>query len=182
MTKPNIYRGARQWFKEDRIYAGTIKIPASNPADSESLQLAASTVSAPTLAFSPSAGTDEQVFFDWHAPFDLDGNYDAEIHLVWASDSGWSSGSYRWAIDCLVFDEEVADLTAGSAVTIFKDATPNAANQILETEFAATIDIAPDQVMYMRLYLDASESGADGDGHLLFVEIKYVCSSLGPDA
>ncbi len=153
---------------------------AITPPGQEVLAVGASgNILVETLAFNPlGAGNDEEIPLDIHLPENVDGSVDVEFHLMWVPDPNWSSGNYRWVLEYIVKDED-GSRTSGTPTTIFEDVTPVNATDFIETEFASTIDAGPQQVISARLYLDKSESTADDDGHVRFVEIEYVLNSFG---
>lgn len=131
-----------------------------------------------TLAFDPTGSGDEEIPLDIHIAEDTDDSVDIDFAIVWVPDPSWTSGDYRWSFEYLVLDED-GDMTAGASTIIFEDVTPANATDSIETVFASTISASPYQTISGRLYLDKSESSADDDGHLRFVELEYTANKLG---
>ena len=161
--------------------ASVFRIPLTNPAAEGELQIAGSTIYHPVFEFDPTgAGADEQLFLFVHMPEYIDSSVNAEIYIIWQPDDGdGGTDNYEWNIDYVVTNDEDFDYTAGSATTITEDVTPSSATTVLETGFSDTIDINADQVLSARTWLDKSDSGADDDGNLLFVEIEFVQNVIG---
>lgn len=172
--------------KELTFNATVIKPGVTAPA-AETLQVGAIAVLfVPTLAFDPTGGgADQEAFLVFHMPKDLDVNFPVEFHLMWIPDPNWVGGDYFWALNYIIKKEDAsygdADRTIGAITTIFEEITPANANDFIETEFSSTIAVADEEVIYARLYLDRSESGANDDGHVTFVEICYTSNKLGDE-
>ncbi len=159
----------------------SIKIPATNPAGLGEVQMAGSTIYTPVFEFDPTGvGADEQLFISQHMPEYIDGTVNMTLHLVWQPDDGdGGTDNYEWNFDYLVTSDESFDYTAGSATTITEDVTPSDAVTVLETKFSDTIDIGDDEVIWARLWLDKSDSGADDDGNVFFMELSFVQNKIG---
>jgi len=156
-----------------------VGLGATSP-DRETLPVGSGTsVIVDTIAFDPTGvGSDEEVDLVFHVPANADGTVDVSLHLMWCPDPNWSSGDYDWKIEYVV-KAEGADRTTGSSTTITESVTPANATDFIETEFSSTIDAGPEEVIYCRLYLDKSESAADDDGHVTFIEMEYTSDKLG---
>ena len=161
--------------------ASVFRIPLTNPAAEGELQIAGSTIYHPVFEFDPTgAGADEQLFLFVHMPEYIDSSVNAEIYIIWQPDDGdGGTDNYEWNIDYVVTNDMDFDYTAGSAITITEDVTPANATTVLETGFSDTIDINGDQILWARIWLDKSDSGADDDGNLLFVEVEFVQNRIG---
>jgi len=137
-------------------------------------------------AFNPSAVTDEEVFFHIVIPSDIDESQNVQFFLGWWPDSGWGSGDYRWVLEYLVRDVDDmygldVDRTAGTPTVIYEEVTPLNTTDLIETPFydPNTIDAKKNQVIFCRLSLDASESGADDDGHVYYAMFQYAVNTPG---
>lgn len=165
---------------EVRLNVDAIRTGATPPAEEATESMGASgNIKIPSLAFGVAGGGDEEVFFILHMGKGCDGTVDVQFHLIWKPDQNWSSGDYRWVLEYLVKDASGGDASAGTPTIVNEDTTPANANDIIETEFTGTIDAGPNQLVFCRLSLDKSESGADADGHLLFVETEFTIDKLG---
>ena len=173
--------GSARVTNEIILNASSIRIPTTNPAALGEIQIAGSTIYTPVYEFDPTgAGADEQLFISEHMPEYIDGSINLTVHLVWQPDDGdGGTDNYEWNIDYIVTKDGDFDYTAGSATTITEDITPSDAVTVLHTSFTDTVDVDDDQMFWARLWLDKSDSGADDDGNVLFVELVFVQNKLG---
>lgn len=173
--------------EKELIFGATVVKPGVTAPGQEILQVGAlAVIFVPTLAFDPTGGgADQEAFLVFHMPFDLDTSVPVEFHLMWIPDPNWVGGDYFWSLDYIIKKEDAsegdADRTIGALTTIFEEVTPANANDFIETEFSTTIVVGEEEVIYARLYLDRSESGANDDGHVTFVEICYTSNKLGEE-
>lgn len=118
------------------------------------------------------------VFFDFHAPNDLDNTVNVAFHLMWLPGSGWTTGNYLWKLEYLVKSEGDAYNTV-APTTIQEDVTPANATAIIETHFATTINLDRDQILIGHFYRDVAGDNADDTGDTIFFEIEYTSDRLG---
>lgn len=172
--------GTARVKKEIVVDLGITDVPAADNPDKETLVVGSGTnIETHTLAFNPSANpNDEEVFFEIHMPADVDGSVNVHFHLMWFPDPNWTTGNYKWDMEYIVKEED-GTRTTGSSTIITESVTPDNATDFIETEFSTTINADAQQVIYCRLSLDASESGADDDGHITFGEIEYTANKFG---
>ena len=164
--------------REIIIYATDFRKGSDSPTD-ETLPFGASgNLEIFVMSFDPTiGGNDEELFFKMHMPWDLDNEFNVEIHLIWFTDD-WDGGVYNWDIEYLVKNESIIyggdyNTSTGTPFIISENVTPLANNQFIETLFSAGIDANVDQMIYLRLSLDKSMSNATKDAHLAFLEVKY---------
>ena len=156
------------------------------PGEENSAIGASGNIVAHNYAFNAASG-DEEVFFHVIMPNDIDDTYNVQFRIGWFPDSGWGSGDYRWVLEYLVRDIDDmygtdVDRTAGTPTVIYIEETPVNATDLLETPFydPNTIDANKNQVIFCRLFLDSSESGADDDAHLYYTMMQYASDTPGP--
>ena len=164
--------------REIIIYATDFRKGSDSPTD-ETLPFGANgNLEVFVMSFDPTiGGNDEELFFKMHMPWDLDNEFNVEIHLIWFTDD-WDGGVYNWDIEYLIKNESIEyggdyNTSTGTPFVISENATPLANNQFIETLFSAGIDANVDQMIYLRLSLDKSMSNATKDAHLAFLEVKY---------
>lgn len=166
--------------QEFRLDVDAIRKGASPPADEVTESVGASgNIKIPSLAFGVAGGSDEEVFFIMHAVDHLDNTANVQFHILWKPDQNYTTGDYRWVLEFLVKDEHEGDLSLGTPTTLNEDVTPSNANDIIETEWSTLIDANADDVIFCRLSVDKSESSADGDAHLMYVEIAFTVDKIG---
>lgn len=166
--------------KEMKFDITRIKLGAKPPGE-ETIEIGdpGSNVVAYVTSFNPSAANDEEVFFVWHIPYDLDPSEDIEFHIAWKPKSTWAGGSYNWSLEYIIKPDSGANNT-GSTTIIWETATPANANDFIETYFTTKITGATnDDMIFARFYLEAGGSTAIVDGHIIFVELKYWVNKLG---
>ncbi len=154
--------------------------PGSTPPGTEVTESvgASGNIKIPTLAFDPGAGGDEEIFFILHVGEHADAMVDVEFHLMWKPDTNWTSGDYHWSLEYLVKAQN-EDSSLGTPTTISESVTPANANDFIETEFSNLIDADADELIFCHLFLDKSETAADEDGHVFFVEVQFTADKLG---
>ena len=164
--------------REIPIYITDVKQGADSP-DEDTLPIGADgDVEVFVMSFDPTiGGNDEELFFKLHMPWNLDNDYNIQIHILWLVDD-WTTGFYIWNIEYFVKNESIAyggdyNLTTGTPFYIFENVTPLLNNQFIETEFSAGIDANVDQLIFVRLSLDKSLSNATKDAHVMMLEVKY---------
>ena len=86
------------------------------------------------------------------------------FRLRWCSESNNDSG---------------VSSAAGAPTTIDADVTPGATTDIIETEFATSIDIGLEQVLWCRFWRDVANDNGNDVGEVRFCEIEYVANKLG---
>lgn len=118
------------------------------------------------------------VYFDFHAPNDVDNAVNISFHVVWLPGAGWTTGNYLWKLEYLVKSNGDAYNT-GTPTTIQADVTPANATAIIETAFATTINLDRDQMLMCHFYRDVAGDNADDTGDTLFFEFEYTSDRLG---
>lgn len=168
-------------------YDFTLMKKGSEPPNEESDAIGASgNILSYNYAFDPGNAGDEEVFWMTYLPNDVDDTQNVQFFLGWYPDAGWSSGEYRWVVEYLVFDADDAygtniDRTAGAPTVIYEDVTPANATDFIQTPFfdPNTIDADKNQLIFFHLYVDASESEADDDAHVLYSILQYAANTPG---
>ena len=149
---------------------------ASAPTDTTRAVGASGSVEVPVKSFS--SVTEQEVFFEWHVPEQIDDEHEIEFHLMWQPASGWTTGNYVWKLEYLVKDED-ATLLAGTPTTISVDVTPSNATDMIETEYSDTISASKDQLIQARFYRDVASDDGDAAGEIRFFEFEcYVYPAL----
>lgn len=169
--------GTARVQKELRIQAYATHNGVSAPTETTRAVGASGTVEIPVLQFSKTSQQD--VYFVFHAPEDMDYTVPASFHLMWQPGAAWTSGNYMWKLEYLIMNGNGATLLAGTPTTISADITPSNATTNLETTFAGDITLAIDQMMVCHFYRDVANDNADDVGSVGFFEIHYTSNKLG---
>jgi len=175
--------GTARVKQEIKVPITTIYVPGADAPARETLPVV-DNIEVPTLAFDPTVATDEEVFFEVHMPTDVCSAVVCDVNLIWIPDPGFvQSGaeSYVWKLEYIVKDEAsaVLALTAGSQTTRSATETPASCLYVKKSTVDTGIAALAGQIIYCRLYLDASESTSDDDAHLIAVEVSYTADKLG---
>lgn len=174
-----ITTGDSEEDKEIFLYMEDVEVGPDTPEDTTIGMGTSGNLEVHVMSFDPTAGgNDEEVFLKVHAPYDLDEDYNVEIHLIWFTHN-WDGGTYEWKIDYLIKTEGDEyggnyNVTTGTPTTINITVTPTDNNQFMESEIEEGIDWNTDELLFMRLYLDKGDSTATKDGHMVLVEVEYV--------
>lgn len=159
------------------IEAKTASKGASAPIDSLRAIGASGGVLKPMIQFSKT--TQQDIYFEFHAPYSIDTSYPTTFHLVWAPGTGWTSGNYVWSLEYLIKNETEA-LNTGTPIIISTNITPTNANNLIETQFSGNITFTgDDQIIVCHLYRDVSADNADDVGEVNMIEMNFVRNSQG---
>ena len=180
-SKPGVGPGNIVWREIRYDYALMKKKTDAPPAEESEGVGVSGNILAFNYAFDPANGDDEAVFWTSYIPKDIDDTQNIQFYVGWFPDSGWGSGQYRWVLEYLVRDADDmygadVDRTAGTPTVIYEDVTPENATDMILTPFydPNTIDADKNQVIFFHMYLDASESDADDDAHVLYTVLEYA--------
>jgi len=169
--------GAARVSREFRIPAVDTKLGASAPTSTFRAVGASGTVLMPVLQFSKTV--QQEVYFIWHVPHDIDITVPAHFHFMWQPGTGWTAGNYVWKLEYLVMDEHGATLLAGTPTTITADVTPVDATTNIETETADDITVILEQYVVCHFYRDVATDSGDDVGSISFFEFQYTANKLG---
>lgn len=158
------------------IPAGRTKAGASAPTDTLRAIGASGGVLIDVQQFSKTVQQD--VYFEWHTPYNLDNTEPVEFHLMWLPGSAYTTGNYLWKLEYLVKNETDPHNT-GTPTTIPADVTPAGAVNMIETEFVNTIPIIRSQILCCHFYRDVAGDNADDTGDVNFFEIAYKIDRNG---
>lgn len=158
-------------FDELRIESTKAAKGSSAPTDALRDVGASGTLKMPVEQFSKTVQQD--VYFTFHYPTNIDFTQDVEFHLMWIPGAGWTSGNYMWKLEYLTKNENGGNVTTGTPTTIQADVTPASADLLIETHFADTITINDDEILICHFYRDVANDNADDVGEVLFFEIGY---------
>jgi len=169
--------GAAQTKKEVRIEAVTATKGSSAPGSATRAVGASGNVLTPVLTFSKVSQQD--CYFIFHVPSDIDATQAVHFHLMWEPGAAWTTGYYLWKLEYLVMNEDGTTLLAGTPDTISSgQITPANATTNIETEYTDDITVAADQQMVCHFYRDIADT-ADDIGEVTFFEFEYTLRSLG---
>ena len=155
---------------EYRIAAQNARKGSSAPADANRAVGASGGVLVPVIQFS--SVTQQDVYFVFHVPVELDANKKIYFHFMWCASGLWGSGNYDMKLEYLVKDE-TGVIAAGAPTTLEFDLTPANNTNFFETEDATGITVAPDQMVLCHFYRDVANDNGDGTFDLLFFEFEY---------
>lgn len=133
----------------------------------------------PVVQFSKT--TQQDVYFEVHAPEDIDNDVNVSFNLMWQAGAAYTSGNYVWKVEFLIKDENGASTATGTPETISADITPPDATTVLETKFTQTINLNAQQVMWAHFYRDVASDNGDDVGSCRWAEIEYTSNKLGEE-
>jgi hypothetical protein len=168
--------GIPKTHKELRIDSIRAKTGAAAPTSTTRAVGASGGILMPVLSFSKT--TQQDCYFEFLSPFDLDATGAINFHLVWQPGAAWTTGNYLWNLEYLVKDESGATLLAGTPTTLTANVTPADAVKDIETVFTGDITMAADQRLLCHFYRDVADN-ADDTGEVAFFEFEYTSDILG---
>ena len=168
--------GNARVHREFRVAVIATRNGASAPADAFRAVGASGTVLMPVKQFSKT--TQQDIYWIFHAPSDMDYTAPANFHLMWQPGAGWTTGNFLWKLEYLALAEN-AVLLAGAPTTLQADVTPADALHIIETDFTGDITLALDQVMICHFYRDVAGDNGDDVGSVSLLELNYIMNKLG---
>lgn len=163
-------------LREERLDVYRARNGASAPTEGLRALGASGGVQVPVLSFSQT--TQQDVYFEFHAPIDLDPAKPVHFHMMWGPATGWTSGTYIWRCEYLVKNEDGATLLAGTPTTISQTITPANATTWRETEYPDDITLGLSQVMVAHFYRDVADTG-NAAGEVRWWELEYTSNKLG---
>lgn len=169
--------GTARVQKETRVFSYHTELGASAPTMTTRAVGASGGVLQPVLQFSKT--TQNDVYFLFHAPEDMDYTSPAIFHLMWQPGAGWTTGNYMWKLEYLIMNGSGATLLAGTPTTISADVTPSNATTNIETAFSGNITLAVDQIMVCHFYRDVANDNGDDIGSTVAFELHYTSDKLG---
>lgn len=122
--------------------------------------------------------TQQEVYFEWHAPRDMDNTVYVNFHLMWIPGTGYTAGNYLWKLEYLVKSDD-DPYNTGTPSTLLADVTPANAINMIETEFVGNIPILREQILCCHFYRDVAGDNADDTGDVNFFEIVYRIDRFG---
>lgn len=172
-----VMHGTARVWEQNKIDALSAAKGVSAPTNSLRAIGASGGVLKPVIQFSKTV--QEDIYFEFHAPYAMDESDPCHFHLVWLPGAGWTSGNYVWKLEYLVKSENDS-ITTGTPTTIVQDITPTSATTMIETEFPDSISFtAPDQVLICHFYRDVASDNADDVGEVNMLEIHYKKNKQG---
>jgi len=170
--------GDSRVFREVRIDASIAVKGAAAPTTTTRAVGASGGVKVPVTQFSNI--TQQDLYFEFHSPTDLDDTEDVHFHLMWFPGASWSAGNYMWKLEYLITAENGVELNVGAPTTIQASITPAAATNVIETEFATAITgLEPEKLIWCHFYRDVANDNADDVGEVRWFEIEYTMNKLG---
>lgn len=163
-------------LREVRLDVFQVRNGASAPSTGLRAVGASGGVQVPVLSFS--SVIQQDVYFEFHAPTDLNPGKPVHLHVMWQPASGWTSGTYTWKLEYLVKDENGATLLSGTPTTITQTITPTNATTWKETEYPDNITLGSDQVAVCHFYRDVADTG-NAAGEVRWWELEYESNRLG---
>ncbi len=154
-----------------RLAPGAVCPPAAQRAVG-----ASGGIKVPVLSFSNT--TEQSVYVEIHAPLDMDGSANMELHALWQPAAGWSGGNCVWKFEYLVNDE-AGDCAAGTPVTISSDTRPDRATDFQKAIFPTVLAVNNRQVLMGRFYRDVASDDGDAAAELRCLKIEYTANKLG---
>ena len=119
----------------------------------------------------------QDVYFEWHAPYNCDIATPVEFHIMWIPGAAWTVGNYAWRAECLV-KKEGDTYTTGTPIPLAQDVTPTSAQIEIET-IMGTISVVSEGVIYIHFYRDVASDNGDSTGDIDFFEFKYRSKKRG---
>lgn len=169
--------GTARVKRELRLEAYRAAKGAGSPTDENRAVGASGTVLLPVTKFSKT--TQNDVYFVFHAPSDLDATVPVHFHFMWLPGASWTTGNYLWKMEYLTKNENGAAYNAGAPATVQADVTPANATDTIETEIATDITLAAEQMLWGHFYRDVAGDNGDDTGDLIFFELEYTADKLG---
>lgn len=164
--------------REVRVDIGRARVGASAPTLTNRAVGSSGNVLVPVDQFSKTIQQD--VYFEIHAPTDMDNTEDVIFHLMWFPGASWTAGNYMWKLEYIITEETGVELDANAPATIQADVTPAAATNVIETEFATAISgFSNENVLWCHFYRDVANDNADDVGSVRWFEIEYTMNKLG---
>lgn len=170
--------GDSRVFREVRFDATVATKGADAPTAATRAVGASGNVKVPVIQFSKT--TQQDVYFEIHAPSDMDGTENVYFHLMWFPGASWTTGNYMWKLEYLISDETGVALNVGAPTTISADVTPTAATNVIETDFATAITgFDVEHVLWCHFYRDVANDNGDDVGSVRWFELQYTMNKLG---
>jgi hypothetical protein len=172
-----VLHGTARVTEQEKFHATSAVKGVSAPTDLLVAIGASGGVMVPTLSFSKTSQQD--IYFEFHAPYSCDFTAPVNFHVVWHPGSGWTTGNYVWKLEYLVKNEN--DLLAtGTPTTISMDVTPADNTHFIETEFTSNITLTnDDQLLVCHFYRDVASDTADDVGNVCIFEMNYTKNKQG---
>jgi hypothetical protein len=179
---PVDYRSPR--YTKSLFYAcDDLRNDASNPPTDAERQIAATTaVMAAVKQFSQSA--DDIVHFTWPIPTDMYSSDGVNAYLGWVPGASWTTGTYDWTINRR--NKAIGDALGAAAHTVINNnVTPADATAGREDLIGNIVTPSTADIVYITIFLDASDSTADDVGELIYLKMEYSAwragTALGPN-
>lgn len=173
----NLLIGQTDAEREIRIFAYHVEKGVSAPTESTRAVGVSGSVLMPVLQFSKTSQND--VYFVFHSPEDMDWSLPAHFHLMWQPGASWTAGNFLWKLEYLVLDGNGATLLSGTPITISKDITPVNATTNREDSFVGDIVLTVDQIMISHFYRDTANDNGNDVGSVLAFELHYISNKRG---
>lgn len=157
---------------EYRIPGYTAKVGASAPTAANRAIGESGTVLIPVIKFSNISQND--VYFIFHIPEELDANKKVYFHVVWAPGVGFdeNTGNYMMKLEYLVKNED-STILSSEPVTLSFDVTPDNENTLVETEDSTGISALKDQSIFCHFYRDVANDNAGATLDVIMFEFEY---------
>ncbi len=167
-----VVNGAPTYKFEVIIPEVSTVLGASAPSASTRAIGASGGVKAPVLQFSKT--TQNDVYFEIHAPKDLVNEQSVYFHVMAFPGAGWTSGNFMLKLEYLVKNEYTGVTNTGTPTTIFYNYTPVAATEFAELEFTDAINLNRDETLVCHFYRDVANDNGDDVISIRFFEIEYT--------
>jgi len=162
----------------DEIRIEAVKATVGSSAPTEVLRTVGSSGNLKKSVSRYSKTIQNSSYLEFHTPESMDISVNAEFHVLWIPEPGWTSGNYRLCLEYLI-NSENAIITAGTPITIFMDVTPTDDSTFIETEFNSTICLVNQGILIGRFYRDVANDNANADADINMFEIKYTRNKQG---
>jgi hypothetical protein len=173
-TKPWIYLKVE---KEIKIEA--IRFQPGGNAPTPALRQIGTSVTMLLEVDKFSEASQQDVYFTFHYPDDIDEDEPVNFSLMWLPGASWTAGNYMWKLEYIIKNEVTGDYSIGDSTTIESDVTPVDAVSFIETTFVDDIILVENEIMICHLYRDVANDNGDDTGDVLFVELHYISDRRG---
>lgn len=116
--------------------------------------------------------TQNDVYFIFHAPEELDSGTRIYPHIMWLPGASWSSGNYMLKLEYLVKAEDAAYAT-GTPTTLSFNVTPSTVANFIETQDSTGIAVSPENMVICHFYRDVANDNGNDTMDLVFFEFEY---------
>lgn len=168
--------GTARKYKEDAIFAVRTTKGVSAPSEVQFQIGINSNMLGEALSFSKISQQD--AYFTYHVPEDIDNSENLTFHLMWKPDSAWTTGYYIWKLEYIVKGEDDNSTTDTSTI-IYMNVTPTNTDNFIETEFTTGIDADGQETITCHFYRDTDNDNADAEGLTRFYEFERVVNKQG---